>query len=804
LSSVAHKFLENLNYFLTSGHEPGQGGLVYEFEQLLKVPRRNSEIVLLRAGRLVLQQLIELSIARLCAQRTIATPQAFVQRLIEDQKLTLLPSQIHVLQNDDFWRSGNSLLTLPTSSGKTLIAEFALVSALRSGPGICFYIVPYIALGNQVVAALRKHVPNGIRIHSLFGGFRAGVSLDPQVLREIVVATPERFDAIVRAVSVFDFTRLIVIDELHLVENGVRGARIECLIGRLLLKQQAGADFRMIYLSAVLPESDQLRGWLQVSASRVFSNPWRPTARRIGMWLQQGSLVWIYGNDPIRPEGKTGFDIIGWKPLPWPLQMYATDKIAQINSQLKPAYRNSAYLANYLAKDIGSPVLVVCATRATSRGVASAIADLLPDLITLASEAQEIVNVIRARAPYLETMVPLIRKGVCFHNASIPPPIRSLIEAAIRTRALNFVASTTTLAEGVDLPFRVVILHDWLRGFGDLQQPLGSLMFRNIAGRCGRAGEFTEGDTIIFDNVLGSLRYTHPSVRQRWQFTLFADPPALKSVISNDNLADDDRRRVEAVIAAQFLGAIPEHPESELLDDMLTEALYASHTGGYELTRSVMQRARQEILDASSGEPFAIAASPIRLTELGRRANLTGLSPGTCRILLAFSRSDMEGRSWQALGAALLLALGTCPEQQNSYLTAIAQGKRSRFFVTRNDLEPLIDGWVKQKPLHELFLALPKAKSSKAAVSPARWIAGEGSSDFVAGQYDKFVDFAEYVLVGFLPWMLRSCAAFGDYGAEWAQYFDWEEVALAIESVQASDMMAVDSAIRGTDADSDR
>src|ERR1700722_11932958 len=50
LSSVAHRFLENLNYFLTSGHDPGQGGLVYEFEQLLKVPRRNSEIVLLRAG----------------------------------------------------------------------------------------------------------------------------------------------------------------------------------------------------------------------------------------------------------------------------------------------------------------------------------------------------------------------------------------------------------------------------------------------------------------------------------------------------------------------------------------------------------------------------------------------------------------------------------------------------------------------------------------------------------------------------------------------------------------------------------
>ena len=280
--------------------------------------------------------------------------------------------------------------------------------------------------------------------------------------------------------------RLIVVDELHLLEGGPRGARIEGLISRLILKQRSGCDFRLIYLSAVLSGSDTLCDWLGVPRNMVFSNPWRPTARRIEIWRQDGRLIWLYGNDPIRPEGKAGTDLIGWKPLFWPQQMYATDKIGQMTSQLKQSYANSAYLVHYLGRDIGNPILVVCATRASSRGVAAALADLVPDLITLPSEGQAVINAINSQAPYLWPMIRMIRKGIAFHNVSIPPRIRELLEIAIRARALTYIASTTTLAEGVDLPFRVVVLHDWMRGYGDHQHPMGSLLFRNIAG--GAAG----------------------------------------------------------------------------------------------------------------------------------------------------------------------------------------------------------------------------------------------------------------------------------------------------------------------------
>jgi helicase len=690
-------------------------------------------------------------------------------------------------------------VTLPTSAGKTLIAEFALTFALSPGPGICFYIVPYIALGNQVVQSLLKHVPCEMRVHALFGGFRGSGQLDPGARREIVVATPERFDAILRSLAPYDYTRLVVVDELHLIESGVRGARIEGLISRLLLMQDSGANFRLICLSAVLSKSTALCEWLRVSEDMLFTHPWRPTARRVGIWLQQGSLVWLYGNDPARPEGKADSDVVGWKTLPWPHAMYATDRIGQITSQLSSAYSNTAYLARYLGQDIGTPLLIVCGTRAASRGIAAALSELLLDLPELSTHNQNIVNAIRSQAIYLRSMIPMIRKGVAFHNASIPPRIRGLIEAAIRARSLNYVAATTTLAEGVDLPFRVAILHDWLRGFGNNQRPMGALLFRNIAGRCGRAGEFPEGDTIIFDNVLGSLKYTHLSVRRRWQLSLFSDPPELQSAISNDNFPSDEQRRIHAIIASQYLALVPEHPSCDDLNDLLSGALYRSRAGERQEVLSMMRRIHHELVDTSDGEPFAIAASPMRLTDLGRQANLTGLSPATCRMLLRFFHSEIRETSDSVLCSTLLLALGECPEQQNAHLAAMAAGRRKRFFVSNTDLPFLIEGWFQRTPLHELFLALPKARASKAVVSPTKWISGEASSEFVASQYDKFIDFMEYVIAGFLPWILRSCRILQDFGATWAMSYDWDGLAERIEDSQVMDLTSIDEAIRGTE-----
>src|SRR5208337_2404592 len=101
----------------------------------------------------------------------------------------------------------------------------------------------------------------------------------------------------------------------------------------------------------------------------------------------------------------------------------------------------------------------------------------------------------------------LLRRGVAYHNSTVPQEVRELIEESVKQRALKVVCSTTTLAEGVDLPFRVTIIADWLTWDVGKQKPMTGLLFRNVAGRCGRAGIYTEGDTIIFDNPLGNMEF---------------------------------------------------------------------------------------------------------------------------------------------------------------------------------------------------------------------------------------------------------------------------------------------------------
>ena len=140
------------------------------------------------------------------------------------------------------------------------------------------------------------------------------------------------------------------------------------------------------------------------------------------------------------------------------------------------------------------------------------------------------------------------------------------IEDGLRQRQLLAVAATTTLAEGVDLPFRFTILVDWLAG-GKKQRPMPTLLFRNIAGRCGRAGMLTEGDTIVVDNPLGDPTYSFDPNHRLIQDEIFlADAPAeVTSAMDQASPGTEEQQAMLGALASQFIAAIPENPRVENL-----------------------------------------------------------------------------------------------------------------------------------------------------------------------------------------------------------------------------------------------
>jgi len=491
---------------------------------------------LLLSCEICLEHIFVLSVAAVIPPHWPGCPPQYINRLVDAGVVLLLPPQYKAVVNKGLLRTANNtLIALPTSAGKTLLGEVCLLAALGSTPGIVCYVAPYVALGRQVAESFRKHLPKKYRVHALVGGHRGEEKLEPNSYYEVVVATPERLDSLLRArPEIAEMISCLICDEAHMIQNGTRGVRLEGLLARIMMLQGRRVNCRVVLISAVLPEYNQLMSWLGIPEHNLITDTWRPTARRLAIWRQDGKLVWYQGSDPVRQRGAANNHVIGVADVPWPkVRFFGSQHFGAIRKQEPDAFENIAYLIHLLhGRYGGGPILCYCTSRHSTRRLAAAIAARLEKLEPLPDTLSETIALINSRHKILRPLAELLRRGVAYHNAALPHAIRIHIEEAVKRRDLLVVTATTTLAEGVDLPFRFTVLSDWLTWEGDKQKPLASLLFRNIAGRCGRAGVMTEGDTIIFDNPIGDPCYTD----QYWMILRPPSPPQ-RAPFASPNLA---------------------------------------------------------------------------------------------------------------------------------------------------------------------------------------------------------------------------------------------------------------------------
>ena len=432
-------------------------------------------------------------------------PDGFAARL-GAQLPTLLPPQLGAVRAG-FLGGANVLAALPPGTGKTLLGELFLSAALGRGPGLAVFLVPYISLGRGVARALRAHFPDAIPIHRWIGGWGGDEKSRAGERPEIAVMTPERFDAMLRArPETWARLRGVVVDEAHTLSAGARGARLEGLIARIRARQNEGAPLRLMLLSAALDERAGLESWAAIE--QTVASSWTPTARRLAFWRQDGRLEW----HAELAGGATR--ALGEVESKWPQRIErAAHSWARVR-QLEPlTWANVAHLAREFHEARGGAILCLCSTRRATREVARALGELFPIEAQSGGAAARAVEAIEARHRTLLPLARLVERGVAWHNSSLPSEVRGHLESAIESGQIHAVAATSTLAEGVDLPFAQTIVVDWLGWDEGAQKPLSSALFRNIAGRCGRAGAFTEGDTVVFDNPLGPPQWTAPDVR---------------------------------------------------------------------------------------------------------------------------------------------------------------------------------------------------------------------------------------------------------------------------------------------------
>ncbi len=351
-------------------------------------------------------------------------------------------------------RGRNVVVAAPTASGKTLVAEIALVNAALNGR-MGVYATPLRALASEKYEEFRFWEQYGLKIGISTGDYdEPGEELGKY---DIVVATYERLDSILRhKPSWISRVGVIVIDELHSVADPDRGPIVELIATRAL-----HLGVQLVGLSATIGNPEELASWLD---AELVKSTWRPVELVEGYYDKRRKAV-VFGNG--RVEKLVHSDLLSHVALKALEEDYQVLVFKQSRRQAEQA---AARIARLLGK----------------QGYQAKLGSLEERLEELGSRMER------------DRLSELMHCGVAFHHAGLSHEARRLVEEAFRCRALKVVVATPTLAAGINLPARRVVVYT-LRYTGGRLRRISVSEYKQMAGRAGRPQYDPVGEVIIAD-----------------------------------------------------------------------------------------------------------------------------------------------------------------------------------------------------------------------------------------------------------------------------------------------------------------
>jgi len=421
----------------------------------------------------------------------------------------LWPSQIYVLEKGLLSSDSSKIIRLPTSAGKTRIAELAIVHTLVTKPGAkCVYIAPYRALVWELEQAfLNLFGDLGFRVSSVIGTYESDNFEQLLVAdADILVMTPEKLDLLQRAQPEFlNNVRLFVLDEGQIVQDQHRGVKFELLLTRL---KRRLPHARFLFLSAVVPKEtlEDFARWFNANPiDDVLSSDWRPSIQRFAKfeWRGDTGVIRYPSTEDIQILQEFISGVIKQQTYE-----YVNPITGRLNRKRFPDINSKAQTAAELAfkfAELG-PVLVFC----SQPNFVEAVARSLEMRLDLARKRDEQIpgyflttsstRSVRSAQEWLSdnhATTKLLKSGIAIHHGNLPDALRKSIELDFRDRQYRILIATNTLAQGVNLPIRTVIVHScWRHRIEEPPERISARDYWNIAGRAGRAGRETEG-TII-------------------------------------------------------------------------------------------------------------------------------------------------------------------------------------------------------------------------------------------------------------------------------------------------------------------
>uniref|UniRef100_A0A7C1E3H4 ATP-dependent DNA helicase Hel308 n=1 Tax=Fervidicoccus fontis TaxID=683846 RepID=A0A7C1E3H4_9CREN len=369
----------------------------------------------------------------------------------------LFPPQEEAIKKGFFDLQKNFLLVTQTASGKTLLAELLLVENSLRKKGLSVYLSPLKALASEKYRDFLLYEKLGVKTALSLGDYdKADAYLEQY---DIIVTTYEKMDSLLRHKPKWlSKINLVVIDEIHFVDDEERGPVLESLIAKLKLLVPS---VKLVGMSATIGNPRDLAKW--IDAELIISS-WRPVPLKQGVFYKH-RIIFDNGEEL---QVKKVFD--------HPIFDLVFDTISDNGQALVFVHsrKRAVDLANATAAKLGIKE--------------SAEARYYSQLLLESSDVPLLNNLLSS----------LVRKGVCFHHAGLTHEQRTIIEEAFRKGAIKVIYATPTLAAGVNLPARRVVVEDYRRYSGIVgYEEIKVIEYKQFAGRAGRPGYDEFGEAVL-------------------------------------------------------------------------------------------------------------------------------------------------------------------------------------------------------------------------------------------------------------------------------------------------------------------
>jgi len=506
----------------------------------------------------------------------LSIPESVQELIVRSGIVELYPPQEEAIKAGAL-EDRNLVLASPTASGKTLVAEFCALKHILEKNGKTIYLTPLRALASEKFqefkkyTSLRKASGKRIKIGISTGDYD---SSDPWLERyDIIVTTNEKADSLLRhRAKWMDEISLVVADEVHLLNDAERGPTLEVVLARLM---QINPDMQILALSATINNVEEIAEWLK---GEYVTTEWRPVLLKEGVLLQKE--IQYKDGDARKIEKKS---------------------------------KNSAVNLALNTVKGGGQALIFATTRRNSVALAKKAANAVEEVLSkpvkraLGRDAEKILAT-GEKTRISELLAELVKCGAAFHHAGLGSGHRRIIEDSFRQRKIKVVTATPTLAFGVNLPARTVVIQDYRRyepGYG--YYPISVLEYKQMAGRAGRPKYDKVGEAVLTAKTDDEADYLMESY-------ILARPERIWSRLAVERIL---RSHVLATIAADFA-----HTERGIYD-FFGRTFYA-YQYDVKAIKSVITKILKYLYDE---EMIDVSGENVYATRFGKRVSELYIDP---------------------------------------------------------------------------------------------------------------------------------------------------------------------------------